>query len=185
MKRNVKIMQKVKKNANIRNRYNQKPHWTWDTILESDKHKGTSHMKRLRGQLFPSRWSQSCKEQIGRYNKENIYNKNIPQKKHHFGTVSKSPLIAIFNGKSYAWQFAPHLHLIGMVGGSCSSVLFFGADLGRCYYYGELQQIPQEIFLVISLINWWHVLNCHLLVVILLRMAIIIDLVITLYSSTS
>ena len=53
----------VKKKAKIRNRYNQVPHLTRATIWEKQKHKETSHTIEQRGQSFPSRRPQGCKEQ--------------------------------------------------------------------------------------------------------------------------
>ena len=47
---------KVKKNANIRNRYNQVPHLAQNVT----KHKKTSHTRQPRGQPFPSRRLQGC-----------------------------------------------------------------------------------------------------------------------------
>ena len=55
-----------KENAKISNQYNQVPHLTRDTILERE----TSHTRELRGQSFPSRWSQGCNGQIRQYNKD-------------------------------------------------------------------------------------------------------------------
>ena len=55
---------KVKKNAKIKNRYNQVPHLTQDTIWESDK---TSHTREPRSQSFPSRWPQVCTRTFGTY----------------------------------------------------------------------------------------------------------------------
>ena len=46
---------KVKQRAKTRNRYNQVPQLTRDTIWESDKIKKTPHTKEPRDQLFPSR----------------------------------------------------------------------------------------------------------------------------------
>ena len=49
-------MDKIKKKATIRYRYNQMPHLTQDTIWESDeKHMKTSHTKESRGHPFPSK----------------------------------------------------------------------------------------------------------------------------------
>ena len=55
------------------------------------KHRKTPHIRQRKGQPFPSRWSQCCKEQTRQYNKdkhETQNNKKDPQKKHGLGTVS-------------------------------------------------------------------------------------------------
>ena len=46
---------KVRKAANIRNRYNQVPHLTQDTRWESDKNTIKHHKQEQRGQPLPSR----------------------------------------------------------------------------------------------------------------------------------
>ena len=56
------------------------------------KHKKTSHTIEPRGQPFPSRWPQGCKEQTRQHNKDKdktYITKNDPQKKHCLGTVCK------------------------------------------------------------------------------------------------
>ena len=75
-----------KKKAKIKNRYNQVPHLTQDTVWESDKkHKKNSHTREPRGQPFPNRWPLGCKEQTWQYGKTNTNNKYLdPQKKMHF-----------------------------------------------------------------------------------------------------
>ena len=45
----------VRKTAKIRKRYNQVPHLTQDTTLESDKNTIKHHKQEPRGQPFPSR----------------------------------------------------------------------------------------------------------------------------------
>ena len=52
------------------------------------KHKNTSHIREPRGQPFPSRWSEGCKERQDSLAKTNKKHKD-PQKKRRLGTVSK------------------------------------------------------------------------------------------------
>ena len=59
----------VSKKAKIRNRYNQIPHLTQDTIWESDKNTRKHHLqKNQEGQPFPSS-QQGCKEQTRQHDR--------------------------------------------------------------------------------------------------------------------
>ena len=84
------LIMKVKKEAKIRNWYNQVPNATQDTAWESDiNHKKTSHTRKPRGQPFSNRWPQGCKKQACHYGEERQITEKDQQKKHHLGTVSK------------------------------------------------------------------------------------------------
>ena len=71
----IKIV-KVKKNANIRNRYNQVPHLAQNVT----KHKKTSHTRQPRGQPFPSRRSQGCINRQDSITKTTMKHKKTKQK---------------------------------------------------------------------------------------------------------
>ena len=62
-------MIKVRKAAKIRNRYNQVPHLTQDTTLESDENTIKQPKQEPRGQPFPSRWPQGSNEQTRKHDK--------------------------------------------------------------------------------------------------------------------
>ena len=83
------IIVKVRENAKMRNRYNEVPHTTQDTIWESDKKlEKLSHTRKPRGQPFPNRWPQGNNKQASQNSKTNAINKKDLQKKHRLGTVS-------------------------------------------------------------------------------------------------
>ena len=64
---------KVRKAANIRNRYNQVPHLTQDTTWEIDKNRIKHHKWEPRGQPFPSRWPQGSNEETRKNDKHETY----------------------------------------------------------------------------------------------------------------
>ena len=77
-----------------------------NTIWIVAKTQKTSHTREPRGQSFPSRWPQGCKEQIRQYNRQtrNTNNKKDPQKMHRLGTASKK----INAGPKHVWRYHPY-----------------------------------------------------------------------------
>ena len=77
---------KVRKNAKIRNRYNQVPHLIQDIEWESDT-KTTKHNTKERQEFipFPSGDHKTARHRLDNMSKANPN----PQKKYCFGTVSK------------------------------------------------------------------------------------------------
>ena len=84
---------KVSKAAKIRNRYNQVPHLTQDTIWEIDKFTAKHHKQEPRGQPFPSRRPQGSNEHRESMKTQDMHNTNDPQKKYRLGTVSNNILL--------------------------------------------------------------------------------------------
>ena len=81
---------KVKKKAKIRNRCNQVPHLTEDTIWESDKNTKKHHIQKSQ-EVSPSPAGdhKAARNRQDSMTKTNTNNKKDPQKKHCLGTVSK------------------------------------------------------------------------------------------------
>ena len=77
---------KERKRAKVRNRYNEVPHLTQDTILESDKTLDTSYTRVARGQHFFQQVTTRLQEKT-RSTKQN--NKKDLQKEASLETVSK------------------------------------------------------------------------------------------------
>ena len=79
---------KVRKEAKIRNQYNQVPYLTLYGKVTKNK-KTSNNTREPRGQPFPSRWPQGCKKQTRQYGIDKKNYKKDPQKKHCLGMVSK------------------------------------------------------------------------------------------------
>ena len=72
---------KVRKLLKVRNRYNQVPHLTKGTTLESDKNTIKHHKRESRGQPFPSNYKAAINRRKSMKTLD-INNTNDPQKKY-------------------------------------------------------------------------------------------------------
>ena len=78
----------VRKNAKIRNPYNQIPHLTQDTIWESDENTRKYHkLESQEVSPFPAGDHKAARNRQDSMTR-NIHSKNDPQKKHRLGRVS-------------------------------------------------------------------------------------------------
>ena len=104
------IIYKVKKKAKIRNRFNQTPHLTQDTVLESDKNtRKKSHTREPRGQPFQTGDRKAARNRHGKQtrNKTDQVSKNqlpIPDGQHfiRFGTKLYRQVVGIPMGTNCA-----------------------------------------------------------------------------------
>ena len=83
------ILYKIRKNTNIRNRYNQLPHLTQDTVCESDKNTTKRHIQESQEvSPFPTGDQKAARH---KHDNKVTTNTNIkyPQNKYCLGTVSK------------------------------------------------------------------------------------------------
>ena len=77
----------VRKEANIRNRYNQVPYLTQNTTWESDKNTIKHHKQEL--SPFPAGDHKAAMNRRESIKTQDINNTNDPQKKYRLGTASK------------------------------------------------------------------------------------------------
>ena len=82
----------------------------YHTKWESDKNQETSHTRESKGQHFPSRWSQRCKEQTRRHNKDKPeikITKRIHKRSTALGRSLKKLLegLNMFNGTNLTLNF--------------------------------------------------------------------------------
>ena len=81
----------VKKKAKIKNRYNQVPHLTRDTIWESDKNTRKHRIQESQEvSRFPAGDDKAARNRQDSIIKTNVKHKKDPQKKHRLGTDSKN-----------------------------------------------------------------------------------------------
>ena len=101
-------LKKVKRKAILRNRYNQVPHLTQDTIWESDKTQKTQHTREQRGQPFPVGYHNAARNRQASITKTNMKqnNKKDTQKRHRFGMVSKKNMegLNMLNGTNLTFS---------------------------------------------------------------------------------
>ena len=83
---------KVRKTAKIRKRYNQVPHLTQDTTMESRKTTIKITNKSQEASHFPA-GDQGSNEQTRKHEKHKTQNTYDPQKKYRLGAVSKNILL--------------------------------------------------------------------------------------------
>ena len=93
-KRIILICYKVRKEAKIKNQYNQVSHLTKDTTWESGKNTRNHHVQESQDvSCFPARVHKAILNRQDSMTDMNTKYKKDPQKKHYLGTVSKNYFI--------------------------------------------------------------------------------------------